>query len=229
MYHIYKIKNKFNDKLYIGYTSDYKARWKTHKNKYKSENKVLYSAFIKYGIDNFEFSIIYSSNNKSYTKNVMEKYFIKKYNTKSPNGYNMTNGGDGGPGVTSEKATEYNNRRIENGSHIWLSEEIRNSNSVRMKENNPMYNKEIVSKSKEKYKETCRIKRENGIKGNPKSEEHKLKLSEARKLKSDRYILNEIKILYESLNEKPKRGYHLMTTDNLEKLKKELEQRISNN
>ena len=56
---IYKITNMVNDKVYIGQSQDIYNRWKEHK---YARNKrycfALYSAFKKYGFDNFSFEII---------------------------------------------------------------------------------------------------------------------------------------------------------------------------
>lgn len=91
--YIYKIENLINHKIYIGQTNDYKRRFLEHKNKgYKKETKVLYYAFDKYGIENFDFSIIEFVENY----NEREKYWIKYYDS-FENGYNMTEGGDEPP------------------------------------------------------------------------------------------------------------------------------------
>ena len=93
--YIYKITNKINNKCYIGQTSDYKRRFQEHKMKgYGNENnKLLYYAFDKYGIDNFTFEII---EDKTPLYNEREKYWIKYYDS-FENGYNMTEGGDEPP------------------------------------------------------------------------------------------------------------------------------------
>ena len=93
--YIYKITNKINNKCYIGQTSDYKRRFQQHKMKgYGNENnKLLYYAFDKYGIDNFTFEII---EDKTPLYNEREKYWIKYYDS-FENGYNMTEGGDEPP------------------------------------------------------------------------------------------------------------------------------------
>lgn len=58
-----------------------------------NKNKHLYSAFRKYGMENFEFDIIdICSKNETYSK---EKFYIKKYNS-FKNGYNETFGGEDG-------------------------------------------------------------------------------------------------------------------------------------
>ena len=53
------------------------------------ENKILYKAFEKYGLDNFSFEII-EENIENY--NEREEYWINYFNTLSPHGYNLGNG-----------------------------------------------------------------------------------------------------------------------------------------
>ena len=60
---IYKIENKLNGKIYIGKSVNILERFNTHKrNAFNTKSleydKVLYKAFRKYGIENFDFEII---------------------------------------------------------------------------------------------------------------------------------------------------------------------------
>ena len=93
--YIYKITNKINGKCYIGQTTDYKRRFQEHKScGYGNENnKLLYYAFRKYGIDNFDFEVIEEKTEKY---NEKEKYWISYYDS-FENGYNMTEGGEEPP------------------------------------------------------------------------------------------------------------------------------------
>ncbi len=93
--YIYKITNKINGKSYIGQTTDYKRRFSEHRAKgYNTEeNKLLYYAFDKYGIDNFTFEVI---EDKTPNYNEREKYWIQYYDSYE-NGYNMTLGGEEPP------------------------------------------------------------------------------------------------------------------------------------
>ena len=101
MYGIYKITNKLNNKCYIGKSSNIKERFTYHKQNYqcktKDWNKPLYKAFRKYGIENFDFSVIEKMTEKDYEKfsNNREQYWIMYYDS-FKNGYNATEGGDGG-------------------------------------------------------------------------------------------------------------------------------------
>ena len=100
MGYIYKITNRINNKMYIGKTEQYDPikRWEEHLKDYKkrkNENRPLYKAMEKYGVDNFVFEIIEETNDAENR----EKYWIDKMRTyigfKDCNGYNATLGGDG--------------------------------------------------------------------------------------------------------------------------------------
>lgn len=96
---IYKAENLINGKLYIGQTtSSLNKRASEHfkKSLNKNSKSVFHTAIRKYGKENFKFSIIRFCFSKE-ELNEKEKYYIKKYNTISPNGYNLTPGGDGIP------------------------------------------------------------------------------------------------------------------------------------
>ena len=92
---IYSIKNKINNKIYIGQTRCGRERWSNHKyelNNNCHSNKHLQNAWNKYGEDNFEFSIleycIIDNLNDS------EIRWIEYYDSTNPDkGYNLESGG----------------------------------------------------------------------------------------------------------------------------------------
>jgi group I intron endonuclease len=89
------IRNKLDNKVYIGQTikADVNERWRQHKRCMNTHGcPVLYSAFRKYGLDNFEFKIICICFDESC--DALEEYYITKYNSISPNGYNLEKGGN---------------------------------------------------------------------------------------------------------------------------------------
>lgn len=96
---IYKIVNKLNNKVYIGQSIEPENRWKVHKKKNLS---YIGSALKKYGEENFTFEVI------EWTKdyNYREKFWIQKYNSLSPNGYNLTPGGEGYSKLTELDVSE---------------------------------------------------------------------------------------------------------------------------
>lgn len=90
---IYMIRNKINDKIYIGQSNAIEQRLKSHQyslNQNKHHNKHLNYAWNKYGKDNFEFTIIEECDIDELDDK--EKYYIKKFNS-FEQGYNQTIGG----------------------------------------------------------------------------------------------------------------------------------------
>lgn len=106
---VYKITNKINGKMYIGYTTrTLDQRWKQHINcafnpdtKDDSYNHYFKRAIRRYGVNNFVIEPIEFNSSKTWLQE-REKYWIQYYNTfvgtSNSNGYNMTTGGDGGNG-----------------------------------------------------------------------------------------------------------------------------------
>lgn len=92
---IYKIKNIITGKEYVGKTTKpLEHRFKVHhdSSKYGSDT-YLHKSIRKYGIDNFAIELIEEVCGDIDEK---EKYWIAEFDTLSPNGYNMTIGGEGG-------------------------------------------------------------------------------------------------------------------------------------
>lgn len=146
---IYEIKNKINGKIYIGqHSSD-------NLESYWGSGKLIKKAINKYGIENFERSIL----EKCFTKdelNEREKYWIKEKNS-IVNGYNLTEGGTGGD---NSKFINYSDEWIEkqrqNAKNYWnnLSDEGRKDRCEKiMEEKNPMFGKEGFWKGKKIPKE----------------------------------------------------------------------------
>lgn len=97
---IYKITNLINNKVYIGQSSDPNRRFLEHSINYGSkggkDNKksLINFAIRKYGKENFILEIL-ESNIENY--NEREQYWISFFNSKTPNGYNISSGGDNPP------------------------------------------------------------------------------------------------------------------------------------
>ena len=105
---IYKITNLINGKVYIGQARNIEKRWKEHKNNIKICDQVLYRAMRKHGFENFSFEILMLCEED--LLNLMEKYYIEKYNSyihaENSNGYNMTTGGEGNKGYKHTKKSK---------------------------------------------------------------------------------------------------------------------------
>lgn len=105
---IYKITNKINGDAYIGQSTQIEERFIEHKNPTnwaRESNKSLYKAFIQFGLQNFDFSVLEEC--KKEELNDKEQYWIGYYST-YPNQYNMTPGGQFNAGEChpSHKLTE---------------------------------------------------------------------------------------------------------------------------
>lgn len=95
----YQITNLINNKRYIGMTTRSLAfRWKDHcdnASRKKLKNIALYAAINKYGIENFIIEEIASCIGDINDLGNLEASLIHQEKTQSPNGYNLTSGGEG--------------------------------------------------------------------------------------------------------------------------------------
>ena len=115
MGYIYKIRNRIDNKIYVGQTiQDVEARWKDHLKK-GSNCRYLKSAINKYGMDNFEFKLVCITFDNQLDD--MEIKYIEQYNSLVPNGYNLRQGGNSGThhAETKQKISETLKNRYQNG------------------------------------------------------------------------------------------------------------------
>lgn len=88
---IYKITNLLNEKIYIGQTKQpIEKRFLQH----SKANSPLGQAMRECGLENFTIEIVERCKNQN-ELNEREKFWIKVLRSKSPNGYNLSNGGEG--------------------------------------------------------------------------------------------------------------------------------------
>lgn len=100
MPHIYKIQNTINNKCYVGWTTKtVDCRWNEHKSDaFKiRDNRKFYNAIRKYGIENWNVTILCEVENNDIAKK-KEIEYIELYDSYY-NGYNSTFGGDGNNGI----------------------------------------------------------------------------------------------------------------------------------
>lgn len=91
---IYKITNKINGMIYIGQTvQPLKDRWGDHIRMDKQPDSYLSRALVKYGREAFSIEQIDSATTLE-GLNVLEVYYITKFDCLSPKGYNLLEGGD---------------------------------------------------------------------------------------------------------------------------------------
>lgn len=139
---IYKITNLINKEAYIGQTSILyiNNRWCQHKNNAKhGKHSYLYNAIRKYGEENFEFKVLLK-NIPIDKLNFYEQLWIKKFNTKSPNGYNLTEGGEGTRGfVPWDKGIQRSKDDVEKMKAYFTPEVREKMRQKVLGKNNPMY------------------------------------------------------------------------------------------
>ena len=150
MYYIYRITNKVNNKTYIG-----QHKYKKLNDDYKGSGKLLWRAYRKYGLENFEKEILYSRIQYKETADAMERFAIAKERALGKAEYNIANGGQGGN----------------------LGEEV---NKKLIGKNNHFYGKHHSEETRMKLSEAKKGK-PSGRRGVHLSEEHKRHISEGRK------------------------------------------------
>lgn len=111
---IYCYTNKINGKKYIGQTLNPELRKKQHKSNAFNEkspeyNSIIHRAFRKYGYENFQYTILCYDIDCLQLLNTLEQYYIKKYDTMQPNGYNILQGGSN---ASKPKDQEYKKKLI---------------------------------------------------------------------------------------------------------------------
>ena len=87
-YYIYKITNKLNGKIYIGQHKQISA---SEVDTYMGSGNLIKGAISKYGEQNFTKEILEECTKE--TKDEREIFYISKFNSLAPNGYNLTGGG----------------------------------------------------------------------------------------------------------------------------------------
>lgn len=137
MGYIYKITNIITKKCYIGETkkSNPYLRWNEHKRKIEQGIgcPALQDAVKKYGINNFKFEVLIICFDEDRYKFEME--YIKKFNSVSPNGYNLTIGGEGGGFYDKKHSQETINKISEKMKQKYIDNpELKIQMSIKQKE-----------------------------------------------------------------------------------------------
>lgn len=160
MYSIYKITNKVNGKIYIGYTEkSLEQRFAGHcSESRRAHRSAIQDAVKKYGKDSFSIESLYEGTDKEYTLNTMEQYWIDTYKeiVGWDNMYNIAPGGLGGDRSMSPAYQDY----------------IQNRPSRAGKDNH-FYGMAHTEETKQKISEANKGR----LKGIPKSEETRKKMS----------------------------------------------------
>lgn len=94
MYSLYRITSQINGKAYIGITKDASRRLNEHLNTNVKGSKLLKNAIRKHGRENFLAEVLVVCSSQEYIQQ-LEKKAVALFNTKTPHGYNLTDGGEG--------------------------------------------------------------------------------------------------------------------------------------
>lgn len=134
-YYIYEIRNKVNNKRYIGKTNNFKNRMMAHKRDSEQfSNLAIHKAIRKYGWENFDKTIIEETDFE--LSSSREIYYINLFNSFGGDGYNMTIGGDNPPTFHGE---HHHNSRLTEIEVLDIIEKLKNSN-IQMTELARQYN-----------------------------------------------------------------------------------------
>jgi hypothetical protein len=128
---IYKTTNLINGKIYIGQDSK-------NNNNYYGSGKLIKLAIKKYGKENFKKDILENNILNKTILDEREKGWIKYYNSISPNGYNITKGGEGIGDLLKgiPKTKEHNKKNSESLKKLFKEGKLSNKGK-----NNPNYGK----------------------------------------------------------------------------------------
>jgi len=100
---LYRLTNKINLMVYIGKSINFKHRMICHKN--SEDGCYIHNAIQKYGWEKFKVEKIID-NVPEEDLNNLEMAYIAVENTKAPNGYNLTDGGEGTSGLVHSEASK---------------------------------------------------------------------------------------------------------------------------
>lgn len=144
---IYCYTNLINNKKYIGQTINPEQRYKQHLSSAfnpndKEYDSLIHRAFRKHGFNNFQYNILIDDIDDIDLLNNLEKYYIKHFETLTPNGYNIEPGGRN----SSKPKTQEHKEKLTWGQSKLTEEEVVELRKAYQKKESPtkIYN--------EKYK-----------------------------------------------------------------------------
>ena len=158
-YTIYKVTNTINGKIYIG-----KHQTQNMNDNYMGSGKTIREAIKKYGKDSFVKEILFVFNNEA-EMNECEKSIITEEFVNRADTYNIGIGGEGGPHFKGRKHT------------LETRQKITESNLNR--EHGPYTGERLKKRIADNKNPERRKKVSEGLKGKPKTPEHKEKIRQS--------------------------------------------------
>lgn len=141
-YCIYIHKNKINNKVYVGQTSN-KPQYRWNKGEGYKTSTLFYNAIQKYGWDNFQHIVLYTDLSLE-EANSLEQYLIKRLKSDDRDfGYNILDGG-----TNYHHTEEQKQKQSAFMKKQWENQEYRQSQSERMKKKweDQEYRQNIIEK-----------------------------------------------------------------------------------
>lgn len=181
--YVYVIENKINGKLYVGKANNVERRWGKHRAAVREgADGLLYRAMRKYGIENFQIRIVDESEDEKLTLNVLEPKWIQKLKDDGHELYNLTEGGDGIPGLTHSDETRRKMSESQRGKKLTedAKQKIREANLGKSHSDETRKKLSEINRGKPKpprTEEHCRKLREAAQARGSMSEEHKARIS----------------------------------------------------
>lgn len=109
MIYVYVLTNLVNGNQYVGFAKNPFKRFKVH----CGSRFLIGKAIRKYGRENFSIGVINETFKTKKEAGECETRLIAQFNSRTPHGYNLTNGGEGFDSQTSSELTQ---KRLKNGT-----------------------------------------------------------------------------------------------------------------
>jgi group I intron endonuclease len=179
---IYGIANDFDDNVYVGkHEGDCLIdRWNTHLVEVRGEcNCYIHNAMRKHGVEHFFIFPIWSGYTLPSELCTLEKYHVKCFKTKCPDGYNLTDGGEGTSGFHHSEKTKAEYSRVRKGQiQHPNTRKAASINLTNLNQNSPSFI-EKRNEGKKRYAQTPEYRQWFSINNPMKTEKGKSKRAES--------------------------------------------------